>query len=428
MGATSGQYWRWMGAFIEMHDRLRHIGKPTIARINGICVGGGNELQMACDLSVLVDDAYIRHVGPEHGSVPAGGATQWLPLIVGDRRAREIVMLCEPIAPAHGARVGAGVARRAARPSWTPAVAELADNLARKLPEAMRYTKTQLNWWRDLVWSQTVRARPRLAGGPLRADETREAVAAFHDKRKPRFAELRRLEAGEGRTCPSCGAAACRRHTVLRGVRRRAARRLGGPRDARSSDLRRESRTVHEVCIDVSNLARGSQRMADAAAAMNDEQLVLVERQPEQRTALVRLNRPKQLNALNGAVMDALCAALEELDRDDDVRAIVVTGNERAFAAGADIGEMAGATPIEMLLTNRIGQWDRIRKVTQAGDRRGQRLGARRRLRAGDDARPDRGGRGREVRPAGDQHRRHPRRRRDAAPDARDRQERGRCA
>ncbi len=95
MGATCGQYWRWMGAFIEMHDRLRHIGKPTIARINGICVGGGNELQMACDLSVIVDDAYIRHVGPEHGSVPAGGATQWLPLIVGDRRAREIIMLCE---------------------------------------------------------------------------------------------------------------------------------------------------------------------------------------------------------------------------------------------------------------------------------------------------------------------------------------------
>jgi enoyl-CoA hydratase len=98
---------------------------------------------------------------------------------------------------------------------------------------------------------------------------------------------------------------------------------------------------------------------------MNDEQLVLVERQPEQRTALVRLNRPKQLNALNGAVMDALCTALEELDRDDGVRAIVVTGNERAFAAGADIGEMAGASPIDMLVTNRIGQWDRIRRVTK---------------------------------------------------------------
>ena len=98
---------------------------------------------------------------------------------------------------------------------------------------------------------------------------------------------------------------------------------------------------------------------------MNGEQLVLVERQPEQRTALVRLNRPKQLNALNGGVMDELCAAVEELDADDGVRVIVVTGNERAFAAGADIGEMANASPIDMLLTNRIGQWDRIRRIAK---------------------------------------------------------------
>lgn len=98
---------------------------------------------------------------------------------------------------------------------------------------------------------------------------------------------------------------------------------------------------------------------------MTDDQLILVERHAEQRTALVRLNRPKQLNALNGQVMDALCNALEELDRDEGVRVIVVTGNERAFAAGADIGEMANATPIEMLITNRIGQWDRIRRITK---------------------------------------------------------------
>jgi enoyl-CoA hydratase len=94
-----------------------------------------------------------------------------------------------------------------------------------------------------------------------------------------------------------------------------------------------------------------------------DEALVVVERQVDQRTALVRLNRPKQLNALNARVMDALCDALEELDRDEDVRVIVVTGNERAFAAGADIGEMADATPIDMLRSNRIGQWDRVRRI-----------------------------------------------------------------
>jgi enoyl-CoA hydratase/carnithine racemase len=204
MGSTSGQYWRWMGAFIEMHDRLRNIGKPVIARINGACVGGGNELQMACDLAVMADDTYIRHVGPEHGSVPAGGATQWLPLIVGDRRAREIIMLCEPI-PAATALEWGLVSRVVPRAELDATVADVAANLRRKLPEAIRYSKTQLNWWRDLVWAQTVtHARDWLAIHST-ADETREAVAAFHDKRAPRFDAIRALQAGAGRTCPACG-------------------------------------------------------------------------------------------------------------------------------------------------------------------------------------------------------------------------------
>ena len=100
------EYWKWFGAFKDMHDRLREIGKPTVARVNGIAVGGGNELQMACDLAVMVDDAFIRHVGLEHGSVPAGGATQWLPIMVGDRRAREIILLCDEIPAKQAAEWG----------------------------------------------------------------------------------------------------------------------------------------------------------------------------------------------------------------------------------------------------------------------------------------------------------------------------------
>ena len=96
---------------------------------------------------------------------------------------------------------------------------------------------------------------------------------------------------------------------------------------------------------------------------MTDEPLILVERDEERRVALLRFNRPKQLNALNGQVMDELCSALEALDGDDAIRVLVVTGNERAFAAGADIGEMADASPIDMLRTNRIAQWDRVRRI-----------------------------------------------------------------
>jgi enoyl-CoA hydratase/carnithine racemase len=159
---------------------------------------------MGCDLSVMVDDAYIRHVGPEHGSVPAGGATQWLPILVGDRRAREILLLCEQIPAAQALDWGL-VSRVVPRAALDSTVADMAAGLRAKLPEALRYTKTQLNWWRDLAWSQTVtHARDWLAIHST-SDETREAVAAFHEKRLPRYDALRRM-AADPRTCAECGA------------------------------------------------------------------------------------------------------------------------------------------------------------------------------------------------------------------------------
>lgn len=79
--------------------------------------------------------------------------------------------------------------------------------------------------------------------------------------------------------------------------------------------------------------------------------------------ATVFLNRPKQLNALCMALMDELVATLEELDNDDEIRAIALTGDQRAFAAGADIMEMADADSTEMLRRDQFAKWDRIRKL-----------------------------------------------------------------
>jgi enoyl-CoA hydratase/carnithine racemase len=173
-----GEYWKWFGAFKDAHDRLRELGKPTLARVNGIAVGGGNELQMACDLAVMVDGAFIRHVGLEHGSVPAGGATQWLPVFVGDRRAREIVMLCEEI-PARQALEWGLVNRVVPAAELDAAVDELVDKLAAKLPQTTRYAKQQLNWWRDLSWHGTVgHAREWLALSML-GDEAGDAIRSF---------------------------------------------------------------------------------------------------------------------------------------------------------------------------------------------------------------------------------------------------------
>jgi enoyl-CoA hydratase len=89
------------------------------------------------------------------------------------------------------------------------------------------------------------------------------------------------------------------------------------------------------------------------------ESLVLSE--PDGAIAVVLLNRPEQLNALSDELMDDLVRTLEELDRDESVRAIVLGGNDRAFAAGADIGELAQASAIDLYYQRRVERWDAIR-------------------------------------------------------------------
>ena len=83
----------------------------------------------------------------------------------------------------------------------------------------------------------------------------------------------------------------------------------------------------------------------------------------QQHVALIELNRPKELNALNLQLMGELRDALKQLDDDDSVRAIVLTGNERAFAAGADIKQMAGKTAIDMFNIDQFSTWDQIKKT-----------------------------------------------------------------
>jgi enoyl-CoA hydratase/carnithine racemase len=184
-------YWKWMGEFIEVHERLRNLGKPTVARLNGIVVGGGNEFNLSCDLAVAADDIYIRHVGTSHGSVALAGATQFLPLVVGERRAREILLLNEPIPAARALEWGL-VNYVVPRAELDSKVDELVEKLLAKFPEKTRYTRQQLNFWRDLSWHLTIgHGRDWLAIHNT-SPETREGVQSFLEKRPPDYAEIRR--------------------------------------------------------------------------------------------------------------------------------------------------------------------------------------------------------------------------------------------
>jgi len=94
---------------------------------------------------------------------------------------------------------------------------------------------------------------------------------------------------------------------------------------------------------------------------MTGEAFILTETRG--RVGIISLNRPKELNALNSGLMAELIAALEAFDADPAIGCLVITGSERAFAAGADIKEMADASAVEMLLRDNIARWDRLKRI-----------------------------------------------------------------
>ncbi len=237
-------YWKYMQLFREVVESILRVGKPTIARVNGMAIGGGNELHLACDLSVAAEHAVIGQVGVGVGSVAAGGATQWLPLTVGDRRARRMLFLNERVGAAEAldwglvSEVAPSVrhdgtwlsAPSAEAIRWAQkeernhrvdlseldtAVDRLSGRLLEMFPECLRYTKAQANFWKELAWNQTVGHAQEWLTLHFATAEPYEGMHSFVDKRPPRISEMRRrladgqevgfLHGAPVRSCPSCG-------------------------------------------------------------------------------------------------------------------------------------------------------------------------------------------------------------------------------
>ncbi|MEW5862524.1 MAG: 6-oxocyclohex-1-ene-1-carbonyl-CoA hydratase [Pseudomonadota bacterium] len=90
------EYRQYMRLFNDMVSAILACDKPVICRVNGMRIGGGQEIGMACDFSVAQDLARFGQAGPKHGSAPIGGATDFLPVMVGAERAMAACVLCEP--------------------------------------------------------------------------------------------------------------------------------------------------------------------------------------------------------------------------------------------------------------------------------------------------------------------------------------------
>lgn len=179
-------YWKYMQVMRSALEALLRMGKPTIARVNGMAVGGGNELQMACDLAVAAEHAEFGQVGASVGSVACLGATQWLPLLVGERRARWMLMFNERISAETALEWGL-INDVVPAAKLDERVAEWAARLQEKFAECMRYTREQLNFWKELAWNATVGHGAEWLTMHFYADEVKEGTRAFIEKRRPDY-------------------------------------------------------------------------------------------------------------------------------------------------------------------------------------------------------------------------------------------------
>ncbi len=100
------EYHQYMRLFNDMVTAILHCDKPVICRVNGMRIGGGQEIGMACDFSVAGDHARFGQAGPVHGSAPDGGSTDFLDQFVGFAKAVESLVLCEPWSAVQAARLG----------------------------------------------------------------------------------------------------------------------------------------------------------------------------------------------------------------------------------------------------------------------------------------------------------------------------------
>ncbi len=169
---------------------IRWATKPVIAAVDGYCLGGGNELNMACDLTIATEKSKFGQAGPAVGSVPVLGGTQYLPRCVGDKRAKEIIFLCQRYS-AEEAREMGWVNKVVPDGKLEENLKEWTDRILEMSPQSLRMSKISLNFESDLLMPSFTHGIEMLCA-TYGSDEMREGMNAFLEKRKPDFNKFRK--------------------------------------------------------------------------------------------------------------------------------------------------------------------------------------------------------------------------------------------
>jgi 2-ketocyclohexanecarboxyl-CoA hydrolase len=172
-----------------LHRVIRDVPKPVIAAVNGYAIGGGHVLHVLCDLTIAADSAVFGQNGPRVGSFDAGFGTVYLARVLGEKRAREVWMLCRRYDAATAERWGLVNAVVPAS-ELRAEVRRWADEILALSPTALRFVKQSMN-----ADSEHLAGMGQLAFSGLdlfvNSDEAQEGVGAFNEKRAPDFGPFR---------------------------------------------------------------------------------------------------------------------------------------------------------------------------------------------------------------------------------------------
>ena len=178
---------------VELRERynpiilaLRAMGQPVIAAVNGVAAGAGASIAFACDLRIAAEDARFVLAFGRIGLVPDSGTTWFLPRLVGQARAAELALVGEPISADEALRIGL-VSRVVPNDELLPQARALADRIAASAPMAVALTKGALERAASIDLETALEGEAKLQGIAGASADHAEGLAAFREKRAPRF-------------------------------------------------------------------------------------------------------------------------------------------------------------------------------------------------------------------------------------------------
>ncbi len=169
---------------------MRGCGKPVIARVNGFAIGGGNELNLLCDVTIASEHSKFGQSGPKMGSVPIWWGTQLLPRLIGDKRAKEVVFMCLQYTAQEALEMG-WINKVVPEDELDDTVQAWCDRMLELSPQALRVAKLSLNADTDQMWP-SVLSGYQMISFIHGTDEFHEGTQAFLEKRKADFSQFRK--------------------------------------------------------------------------------------------------------------------------------------------------------------------------------------------------------------------------------------------